>query len=126
MDDETFRARLRAREQELGAASPRQTVARFLRSYCSGADGLDEVRADVSRTVASHPEPVRRYLGALDALLAEPPSAGSLARLVALDANWALDDPSDAGARAWLEALAALIRGALDEPEGAGEGAGRA
>jgi hypothetical protein len=115
VDRDSLRARLQARERELAGAAPRETVAKFLRTYCADADGLEEVRAEVGRTVATNPASVRRFLDALAALLGEPPAEGTLARLVAEDANWGLEDASDAGARAWLEALGGLVRGVLDQ-----------
>jgi hypothetical protein len=114
VDGERISARLRDRERELAGAPALETVATFLRAYCSGADGLEAVRGDLARTAATHPWSVRRFLDALDALLAVPSPEGTLAQLVALEANWVLDDPGDAGARAWLEALAALSREVLD------------
>jgi hypothetical protein len=110
--------RLRARERELDEAPPLETVTWFLRAFGADAGGLEGFRDEVESTVATNPRPVVRGLKALEALLAGPPlPEGTLARLVAWEANQGLDDPSDAGARAWLEDLAALVRDALDQPE---------
>ncbi|MGH2354612.1 MAG: hypothetical protein ACRDI2_22555 [Chloroflexota bacterium] len=115
MDDEAIRARLRERERELASEPPLETVATFLSGFCAAAESLEAVRTDLSRIAATHPGSVRRYLDALDSVLAEPSPEGMLAQVVALEANWVLDDPSDAGARAWLEELASLIRDVLDQ-----------
>jgi hypothetical protein len=42
--------------------------------------------------------------------LGTPLPEGTVSRLVAVNANWVLDDPSDQGARAWLEELAKMLR----------------
>jgi hypothetical protein len=111
----TLAARLQQHERELNDASPLETVAWFLSGYCADASGMEGVRAEVASSVATHPKPIFRALEALDALLTgPPPPEGTLARLVAWDANQGIEDESDAGARAWLEQLAVLIRDVLD------------
>ena len=111
-------ARLRAHARERDEAPPLETVSRFLSMSCEDASDLEEVRAGVADEAARNPRPVVRVLRALEALLAGPlPAEGTLARLVAWEANWPLDDPSDAGARAWLEGLAAIVRAVLDGAE---------
>jgi hypothetical protein len=51
----------------------------------------------------------------IESVLADPPSDGTLARLVGWDGNWVLDDPSDAGAALFLRELASLLRAVLDQ-----------
>jgi hypothetical protein len=115
-------ARLRARERQVEEAPPLETVAWFLRGYCADAGGLEEVRAEVADSVATNPRPVARSLRALETVLAgPPPPEGTLARLVAWDANRGLKDESDAAARAWLEELAVLIGDVLDQAGAAPE-----
>ena len=92
-----------------------EQVRSFLRSYVADAESMDEVRADLARMAEVNVETVRGRLRALEALLADPPAGGELARLVGWDGNWVLDDPSDAGAAAWLRDLAGLVQRVLDE-----------
>jgi hypothetical protein len=110
--------KLRARASQPAAPALEQ-VRSFLRGYIADSDGLDEVRAELVRMAEINRETVRRKAAAIEALLADPPPPGTLATLVAIDGNWVLDDEtSDAAAAAWLNDLAALIRGVL-EPNGA-------
>jgi hypothetical protein len=111
----TLGARLQQHERELNGASPLETVAWFLRGYCADAGGTEGIRAEIAASAGTHPRPIFRALQALEAVLAgPPPPEGTLARLVAWDANQGLEDESDAGARAWLQELAALVRDVLD------------
>jgi hypothetical protein len=49
-------------------------------------------------------------------VLADPPKEpGALARMVAWEGNWVLDDPSDAGAARFLGDLAQTLRDVLNE-----------
>lgn len=52
---------------------------------------------------------------ALEDLLATPQPPDTLSALVAYEANWMLDDDSDAGAAAWLAELVGRLRGWLGE-----------
>jgi hypothetical protein len=79
------------------------------------AESLSEVRVDLTRTAVVNIESVHQRLLAIEALLADLPAEGVLAKLVAWDANWMLVDPSDVSAASWLQDLAVLIRGVLDE-----------
>ena len=105
---------LRARANQ-PPASPLDQVRSFLRSYVADAGSLAEVRADLARMAEVNAESVRGRLRAIEALLADPPADDGLMKLVGWDANWVLDDPSDASAAAWLRALAGIIREVLDE-----------
>jgi len=110
---ESMRARIEARN----ALSPLDRVREFLGSHVLDADGLDEVRADLVRT--AHFNTLRHHgdLAALEAVIAEPHPPGTLARLVGWEANWVLDDPSDAGAAQFLRDLARMLRDVIDEAE---------
>ncbi|MEU4214697.1 hypothetical protein [Actinoplanes sp. NPDC026623] len=59
----------------------------------------------------------RGDLAALEAVAAEQHAPGTLARLVGWEANWVLDDPSDAGAAQFLRELAQLLREVIDDAE---------
>jgi len=108
---------LRARIEALAARSPMETVRDFLRGHVTDTAGLDEVHANLRQVAQFDTVSLRQDLAAIESVLADPPSDGTLARLVGWDANWVLDDPSDSGAAAFLEALADLLRTVIDETE---------
>ncbi|MFI7547583.1 hypothetical protein [Actinoplanes sp. NPDC049599] len=110
---EPMRARIEARN----ALPPLERVREFLSSHVVGADNLEEVRADLRRT--AHFSTARHYgdLAALEAVVTEPQPPGTLARLVGWEANWVLEDPSDAGAAQFLRELRHLLRDVIDEAE---------
>jgi hypothetical protein len=105
--------RLRQRAAELAAQEPLEQVRSLLRAHFADADSFDEATADLRRLAAVNTRSLERNLVALDAVLADPPADGSLATVVAVDGNWVLDDPSDAGARAFLREVADLHRAIL-------------
>ncbi len=47
-------------------------------------------------------------------MLADPPPEGVLAEMVAWEGNWALPDPSDAGAHAFLHEVTTIMRDVLE------------
>lgn len=107
---------LRARMAELDARPALETVRDFLVGNVADAESIDEIRADQRQLAQVSTRAIRRDLAALEAVLAAPPSTpGALARLVGWEANWVLDDPSDAGAAQFLRELARLLREVLDE-----------
>lgn len=116
MNIQDFREKLKEDPSD-PLAQPLEVARNFLRSYCSDADSMEEVRAQLERRIALGSRGVQTYLAALDALLADPPADGTLAQLVAWDANWVLDDPSDKGAVAWLRDVARMIRDALGDKQ---------
>ena len=93
-----------------------EAVQRFLRAYFGDADGIDEVRLQMERATARNPKAYVRDLLAIEDLLVYPPAEpGVLSNLVAWDANWVLDDPSDEGAKQFLREVAEMIRDILSE-----------
>ena len=97
---------------------PLETVRRFLGGYVADAESLDEIRADLELLARTSTRSIRRNAAAIETLLAEPPTPpGTLARLVAWDGNWVLENPSDTGAAAFLGDLARLLRAVIDEAE---------
>ena len=107
---------LRARMREQNAAPAIDVVRDFLGFKVADAESLDEIRADLRQTAQVSTRKLRRELAALDAVLADPPPVpGALARMVAWEGNWVLDDPSDAGAARFLGDLAQMLREVLDE-----------
>jgi hypothetical protein len=110
---ESMRARVEARN----ALSSLDRVREFLGSHVLDADGLDEVRADLRRTAHFSTVRHRGDLAALEAVVVEQHPAGTLARLVGWEANWVLDDPSDAGAAQFLRELTQMLREVIEEAE---------
>lgn len=85
---------------------------RFLERHVAGA-GLDELERDVRAAVTSHASALddyRRAVIALESTLDRALPAWTLLGMVEGAANTSLDDATDAGARAWLEALVAGLR----------------
>jgi alkylhydroperoxidase family enzyme len=110
---EEIEARLRA----LGHAPelpPVDATRELLQKYCDDADGLDEVRDAMAQDAAYNPLPLRAALRAIEAVIVDPPSGGTLSYMVAVDANHRLRDPSDAGALEYLREIAGLLRDVLE------------
>jgi hypothetical protein len=109
---EEIQARLRARANA-PELPPLERTRAFLRSYCTDADSLDEIRDELARDVTRDPVRLRRALDGIEAVLTEPQPDGTLSYLVAVDGNRSLADPSDVGARKYLRQLADGLREAL-------------
>ncbi|XVU28024.1 hypothetical protein ACQPZJ_13535 [Actinoplanes sp. CA-054009] len=93
-----------------------EVVRGFLGFKVADAESLDEIRADLRQTAGVSTRKLRRELAAFEAVLADPPAeVGALARMVAWEGNWVLDDPSDAGAARFLGELAQMVRDVLGE-----------
>lgn len=102
-----------------------------MRAILVGPSGLDAARELLrdfhgSGGDAAFERAVRHLLGfngttiwtgarGLELALTTPQAPGTLARLVAIDANVSLDDPSDDGARPWLSELLGRLRAWIDE-----------
>jgi len=84
-------------------------VRDFLQSYVYDAD-MDNVQGIVKHMMSVNPRTIIDGVEGIEEILASPLEPGTLARLVAEDANRGLDDPSDEGARAWLQDLANRVR----------------
>jgi hypothetical protein len=109
--------RLRQRAAELAAREPLEQVRSLLRAHFADADSFAEAAADLRGLAAVNTRSLWRNLAALDAVLAAPPADGSLATVVAVDGNWVLDDPTDAGAATFLREVADLHRQILGPAE---------
>jgi hypothetical protein len=109
---EEIEARLRAR-RDVPALPPVEAAREFLQAYCDDSDSIDEVRETVARRAAYNPRPLRAALRAIEAVIADPPRDGTLSRMVAVDANYRLPDPSDAGAIEYLREVAGVLRDVL-------------
>jgi hypothetical protein len=102
--------RLRQRAAELAARQPLEQVRSLLRAHFADADSFADAAADLRGLAAVNTRSLWRNLAALDAVLADPPTDGSLATVVAVDGNWVLADPTDAGAVAFLREVSDLHR----------------
>jgi len=97
---------------------PLEAARKFLRAYIAESGSLDEVRSEIRQMLNLNPRNILAALNALESLLADPPAEkGTLSYLVAVDANWPLDDPSDAGAMIWMRELVATIRDTLGDQQ---------
>jgi hypothetical protein len=95
---------------------PLEAARKFLRSYCYDLDSFDEVRSEMDQMVKLNPRTILAGLAGLESLLAHPPAEkGVLSQLVAIDANWPLNDPSDEGAMEWMRQMVALTRDTLGD-----------
>jgi hypothetical protein len=116
MDAPRIPEALRARIAEKDARPPLEKVRSLLRSHVADTDGWGEIRDELEMTAQHSTRPLRQGLEAIDAVLAELLPPDTLLRMVAGDAGWPLDDdPTDAGATAFLREFAGLIRSVLDE-----------
>ncbi len=124
MNESEFREELRRRRAADEAKAPVKHVRDLLHGFFSDADSLSEVRGDLASVATAPSRPLLRYLRALETLLADPSAQDQFARLVTWDANWALEDPSPAGAMRFLEEVADMLRQIIDElgPRGGSTG----
>ncbi|MBM2621821.1 hypothetical protein JIG36_40585 [Actinoplanes sp. LDG1-06] len=94
-----------------------ETVREFLLGYLADGGSLNEVRSQL-RGIARHSTRLhRRTLSALESVLATSWPPETLARLVGWDANWVLDDPSDAGAAEFLRGVAHMLRDVISDAD---------
>jgi hypothetical protein len=112
-----IRDKIRRRYEETEATPPLEKLRHFLQGHVSDAESMEEVRLDLRRQlqlpVLVPGRPARHALEGLEYVLTMPVPEGPLASLVAWDANRSLDDPSDEGARRWLEDLAVMLKDEL-------------
>ena len=113
MTDDDVREQLRQHQQRRDNTPDLDVVRMFLQAHCADAEGFDEIRRDAVRMKGINPRPLQRASRALDALLADPPHDLSFVELVSVDANWALDAPSEENSRAFLADMAAVIHDVL-------------
>lgn len=86
------------------------TLADFLSFAAASAQSTAEVEANVRYQNAHNPRVLDGWIQAIEAVLADLPPPGTLARMVALDGNWVLPDETDAGAIPWLRDMAEQIK----------------
>jgi hypothetical protein len=114
MDFSRMPEHFRRRLEELAAEPPFETVRLFLGTELADAS-FAEARQRFEQKAQYNIRSTQRDLWALEQVIADPPGEpGALSRLVAWDANWVLDDPSDAGALAFLREVAQMLREVID------------
>lgn len=95
---------------------PPLEAMRDLVGFFADADSVEEVKRDLRRRAANNPRGLIQGLNGIEAVLANPPAEeGVLSDIVAWEANWVLDDPSDEGAKQWLREVAEWVREALGD-----------
>jgi hypothetical protein len=95
---------------------PLETVRSFLGGRFNDAESFEEVRADLQRLAQSNIRSHQEDLYALEAVIADPPAEHNvLNHLVAWDANWVLDEPSDASSLEFLREVAQMLREVIAE-----------
>jgi hypothetical protein len=109
-----FRERMRERAAREAARPPIEKVREMLGGHFADAENLNEVEQDFRETATITLTGIKQDLAALEAVLADPRLHDQLGRMVAWDANWVLDDPSDDGARQFLEGVAEMLRDIAD------------
>ncbi len=110
MDLSQFREKMRERAAQRAATPPIDKVREMLGGYFADAESLDEVAKDFRATAAITLTGIEEDLAAVEAVLADSGVHDQLGRMVAWDANWVLEDPSDEGARHFLETVAEMLR----------------
>lgn len=96
--------------------SPFEATRRFLLSYVSDKDSMDEIEADIARMSRISSQTLRHGLQGIERLLAEPQHEdGQLVDLIAREVGWVLGDDC---AKQWLINLAGLLRKHLRISEG--------
>lgn len=88
----------------------------FLQTYFGDALSLEEVRASLERITSVNHRAALESLCGIESLILNPPlEKGVLAEMIAWDANWVLDDPTDQGAKVFLREVAKMIREVLGD-----------
>lgn len=104
---------LRRRMAEVDAQPALETVRSLLGGFVSDAESLDDLRTNLERIALTSTRAHRRYLTAIETVLAEQHPPRTLLELVEGYGNWPLDDPTDAGAAAFLRQVAEVLRSVL-------------
>lgn len=115
MDRSRLPEAMQRRMAERDAQSAIDVVRNFLGALLGDALSIEEVRDDLTEVAHRNTRSHKRYLKALETVLAEEQEPDVLAQAVGWYGNWVLDDPSDAGARAFLEELAEMLRQVIAE-----------
>ncbi len=109
-------ARLKAM-RDAPPAAPLEVATKFFNTYFAD-ESWEEARVWLSKRVIEYPRSVLEGLAGIELLLADPSvEQGTLSDLVAWQANWVLDDPSDEGAKVWLREVAEMVRELLGDKQ---------
>jgi hypothetical protein len=95
--------------EKMKRPAPMDAVRDFLQCYVHDSD-MDDLRRIVAHMMSVNPRTIIDGVNGIEAILASPLEPGTLASLVAEDANRSLDDPSDEAARVRLGDLAKTVR----------------
>jgi hypothetical protein len=106
---------MRRRMAEKRTDSPLAQVRDFLQSFFGDAMSLAEVQATLRMLASTNTRSIHLALSAIEQVVADPMMESELARLVGWDGNWVLEDPSNAGAKAFLQQVAGMLREVLDD-----------
>lgn len=117
MDMSRLPESLRARLAERATMAPLEKVKNFLHGTVSDAEDFDEIRAELRAIGQVTTFGLREDLAAFESVLADPGPEGELARLVARDANWVLDEFSDRAAEGFLRSLVTMLRETIADAE---------
>jgi hypothetical protein len=107
---------LRRNIEERVALPPLEAVRKYLGGFFNDADTFEEVRAELEDLAQTNIRAHQQFLHGLDAVIANPPTEpNALNHLVAWDANWVLDEPSDASSLEFLREVAQMLREVIAE-----------
>ena len=99
------------------APPPFEGSQKFLRTFFSDADSIEEVKRRVSRQLRENARPIAAARQSLVALLGAAADRARLGGLVAWDANWPLDRPDPEASAAWLQTVIDLIDACQANPD---------
>ena len=99
------------------APPPFEGSQKFLRTFFSDADSIEEVKRRVSRQLRENARPIVAARQSLVALLGLAADRDRLGGLVAWDANWPLDRPDAEASAAWLQTVIDLIDACQANPD---------
>ena len=99
------------------APPPFEGSQKFLRTFFSDADSIEEVKRRVSRQLRENDRPIVAARQSLVALLGSAADRDRLGGLVAWDANWPLDRPDTEASAAWLQTVIDLIDACQANPD---------
>ncbi len=94
---------------------PLAQVRDFLQSFLGDALDLDEARTTLRMLAQTNTRSIHLALDSIEQVVADPMMESELARLVGWDGNWVLEDPSNAGAKVFLQEVADMLRDILDD-----------
>ncbi len=106
---------MRRRMAEKRTEPPLAQVRDFLQSFLGDALDLDEARTTLRMLAQTNTRSIHLALDSIEQVVADPMMESELARLVGWDGNWVLEDPSNAGAKVFLQEVADMLRDILDD-----------